>query len=177
MESMHEIVELKRINLATIPPIELRAKVAQRLAQVAIVSDPRPFSHQAFDPFRDVRHHHIGLSDEHGIGETVHLSGSPFTGVRALWESRGFPRWNVAIQVKSRRLSVSSPGLLKRPYRFFRSHAEASQCEDRGAHAVVGIGATADVPPRGTPEDRLAMWRVDRMRPRRRRCCTVSGNH
>jgi hypothetical protein len=42
MELMHEIVELKRIDLATIPPIELRAKVAQRLAHVAIVSGPRP---------------------------------------------------------------------------------------------------------------------------------------
>ena len=41
---MHKIVELERINFATIPAIELHAKLAEGFAQVAIVSDPRPFS-------------------------------------------------------------------------------------------------------------------------------------
>ena len=44
MESMHKIVELERINFATIPAIELRAKLVEGFTQVAIVSDPRPFS-------------------------------------------------------------------------------------------------------------------------------------
>ena len=44
LESMHNIVELERINFAAIPAIELRAKLAEGFAQVAIVSDPRPFS-------------------------------------------------------------------------------------------------------------------------------------
>ncbi len=44
MESMHKLVELERIYFATIPTIELRAKLAESFAQVAIVSDPRPLS-------------------------------------------------------------------------------------------------------------------------------------
>ena len=44
MESMHKIVELERINFAAIPAIELHAKLAEGFAQVAIMSDPRPFS-------------------------------------------------------------------------------------------------------------------------------------
>jgi len=44
MESMHKIVELERINFATFPTIEFRAKLAEGFTQVAIVSDPRPFS-------------------------------------------------------------------------------------------------------------------------------------
>jgi hypothetical protein len=44
MESMYKIVELERINFATIPTIELHAKLAQGLAQVAFVSDSSPFS-------------------------------------------------------------------------------------------------------------------------------------
>jgi len=41
---MHKIVELERINFATIPAVELHAKFAKSFTQVAIVSDPRPFS-------------------------------------------------------------------------------------------------------------------------------------
>ena len=59
---MHTIVELERINFATIPTVELGAKFTQGLAQVAIVSDARPFSNQAFDPFRDFLHRQIGVS-------------------------------------------------------------------------------------------------------------------
>ncbi len=44
MESMHKLVELERVNFATIPAIEFHAKLAEGFAQVAIVSDPRPFS-------------------------------------------------------------------------------------------------------------------------------------
>ena len=44
MESMHEIVELERIDFATFPTIELDAKLTQGFAQVAIMRDPRPFS-------------------------------------------------------------------------------------------------------------------------------------
>ena len=44
MESMHQIVELERIDFATIPTVELRAKLAEGFAQVAIVSDFCPFS-------------------------------------------------------------------------------------------------------------------------------------
>jgi len=44
MESMHKIVELEHINFATIPAIKLHAKLAEGFTQVAIVSDPRPFS-------------------------------------------------------------------------------------------------------------------------------------
>jgi len=39
--------------------------------------------------------------------------GSQFIGVRAPWESSGFWRRGVAIQIKSCRLSVGRPGLLK----------------------------------------------------------------
>jgi hypothetical protein len=62
MESMHKIVELKRINFATIPSIELRAKLAEGVAQVAIVSDPRPFSDEAFDLFRNFLHRFVWLT-------------------------------------------------------------------------------------------------------------------
>ena len=62
MESMHKLVEIERINFATVPTIELSTKFTQGLAQVAIVSDPRPFSNQAFEPFRDFLHDQIGLS-------------------------------------------------------------------------------------------------------------------
>jgi hypothetical protein len=44
MESMHKLVERERINFATIPAIELHAKLVEGVAQIAIVSDPRPFS-------------------------------------------------------------------------------------------------------------------------------------
>lgn len=44
MESMHEIVEFKRIDIATFPTIELDAKLTQGFAQFAIMSDLRPFS-------------------------------------------------------------------------------------------------------------------------------------
>jgi hypothetical protein len=44
MESMPELVELERINFATIPSIELHAELAEGFAQIAIVSDLRPFS-------------------------------------------------------------------------------------------------------------------------------------
>ena len=62
MESMHKIVELERIDFATFPTIELDAKLTQSLAQFAIMRDPRPFSNQTFDPFRDFLHVSIGLS-------------------------------------------------------------------------------------------------------------------
>ena len=62
MESMDKIIALEGIDFATTPTIELSAKVTQGLAQVAIVSDPRPFTNQAFDPFRSIRHLSIGLS-------------------------------------------------------------------------------------------------------------------
>ena len=48
----------------------------------------------------------------------------------------------MAIQIKSRRLSVGRPGLVKRPCRFSRGHAEATQRQYRGANTDVGIGAT-----------------------------------
>jgi hypothetical protein len=101
------------------------------------------------------------------------------------------------VQIKSRRLSVGRPGFLKRPCRFSRGHAEASQRRYRGANTDVGIGATFYVPARGTLEDRIGMCRVERMRPSnsssssrrpsrasmdrssrqyRRRCSTISGN-
>ena len=53
---MDKIVELERINFATIPAIKLRAKLAEGFTQVAIVSDPCPFSDQAFELFRNVMH-------------------------------------------------------------------------------------------------------------------------
>jgi hypothetical protein len=45
MESMHQIVEFERIDFTTNPAIELRAKLTEGFAQVAIVSDVRPFSY------------------------------------------------------------------------------------------------------------------------------------
>ncbi len=62
MESMHKIIELKRIDFATSPTIELDAKFTQSLAQFAIMRNPRPFSNQTFDPLRDFLHVSIGLS-------------------------------------------------------------------------------------------------------------------
>ena len=53
MESMHELVELERIDFAAIPTIELRAQHAEGCAQVSIMGDPRPFSNQASDPLRN----------------------------------------------------------------------------------------------------------------------------
>jgi hypothetical protein len=44
---MYKLVELERIDFATIPAIELFAKLAERLTQVAIVRDRRPFSDEA----------------------------------------------------------------------------------------------------------------------------------
>ena len=44
MESMHKLVQLERINFASIPAIELHAKLAEGFAQLTIVGDPRPFS-------------------------------------------------------------------------------------------------------------------------------------
>jgi len=54
----------------------------------------------------------------------------------------------VAVQIKSRRLSVGGPSLLKRPYRFSRGR------EYRGANTDVGIGATSYVPALRALEDR-----------------------
>ena len=56
MESVHEIVELERIDIATFPTIELDAKLTQGFAQFAIMRDPRPFSNETLDPFRDFLH-------------------------------------------------------------------------------------------------------------------------
>jgi hypothetical protein len=56
MESMYKLVECERIDFAPIPTIELHAKRAHGLAQVAFVSDLSPFSHQAFDSFRNFVH-------------------------------------------------------------------------------------------------------------------------
>jgi len=44
MESMHKLVQLERINFASIPAIELHAKLVEGFTQLTIVSDPRPFS-------------------------------------------------------------------------------------------------------------------------------------
>ncbi|MGH9385600.1 MAG: hypothetical protein ACRD2N_15060 [Vicinamibacterales bacterium] len=41
---MYQLVELERINFATIPTIELGAKLTEGPAQVAIMRDTRPFS-------------------------------------------------------------------------------------------------------------------------------------
>src|SRR5438128_1515766 len=49
MKTMHEIVKLECIYFTAIPPIKLNAELAQSLAQVTIVSDPCPFSYEAFD--------------------------------------------------------------------------------------------------------------------------------
>jgi hypothetical protein len=56
MESMHKFVELERIDFATIPAIELLAKLAEGLTQVAIVRDRRPFSDEPFEPFWNFLH-------------------------------------------------------------------------------------------------------------------------
>jgi hypothetical protein len=44
MESVHEIVEFERIDIATFPTSELGAKLTESFAQLALVRDPRPFS-------------------------------------------------------------------------------------------------------------------------------------
>jgi hypothetical protein len=56
MESMHKIVELEGVYFAALPTIELDAKLAQSLAQIAIVGDLGPFSNETLYSFRDVRH-------------------------------------------------------------------------------------------------------------------------
>jgi hypothetical protein len=74
---MHKIVELERINFATIPAIELHAKLAEGFTQVAIVRDPRPFSDQAFNPFRNFLHRFVWLTTvAHSRRSVVHISGS-----------------------------------------------------------------------------------------------------
>ena len=47
---MYEIVELERIDFATIPTVELGAKLTEGPAQVAILRDTRPVSNEAFEP-------------------------------------------------------------------------------------------------------------------------------
>jgi hypothetical protein len=56
MESMNELVELERIDFATIPTIELYAKLTKGFTQVAIVSNHRPFSDHTLDVFRNCPH-------------------------------------------------------------------------------------------------------------------------
>jgi hypothetical protein len=85
-------------------------------------------------------------------GSESHRAAS---GVRAPWESSGFCRRGVAIQIKFRLVAVGRPCLLKRSCLFSRDHAEASQRQYRGANADVGIGATSYAPARGTLEDRV----------------------
>jgi hypothetical protein len=59
---MHKIVELEGIYLATLPTIELDAKLTHSVAQIASVRDVGPFSNEALDPFGNVRHCLIHLS-------------------------------------------------------------------------------------------------------------------
>jgi hypothetical protein len=56
MKSVHTLVELERIDFTSVPTVELRAKLAQSLTQVAIMRYPRPFSNLAFEAFRDLFH-------------------------------------------------------------------------------------------------------------------------
>ena len=60
MESMHKIVEFERIDIATFPPIELDAQLAQGFPQFAIIRDPSPLSNETLDLFRDFLHSSMG---------------------------------------------------------------------------------------------------------------------
>ena len=56
MESVQEMVEFERVDIATFPTIELDAKLTQGFAQFAIMRDSRPFSNETLDSFRDFLH-------------------------------------------------------------------------------------------------------------------------
>ena len=59
---MHKLIELERINFASIPAIELHAKLVEGFAQIAIVSDSRPFSDQTFDLSWNLLHRFVWLT-------------------------------------------------------------------------------------------------------------------
>lgn len=59
---MHKLVELEGINFASIPPIELHAKLAEGFAQLTIVSDPRPLSDKTCDLFWNFLHRLVWLT-------------------------------------------------------------------------------------------------------------------
>src|SRR3989442_11137281 len=48
------LVQFERLNFSAVPSIELDAKLAQRSAEIAIVSDSRPLSDQPFHAFGSV---------------------------------------------------------------------------------------------------------------------------
>ena len=106
------------------------------------------------DGMREV-HRALDTTVDTSIAGSDPVYASLFIGVRAPWESSGFRRRSVAILVQSRRLSVSGPGLLKRPCRFSGGYAEASQRRNRGVHSDVGIGAAPDAPTRRIREGRV----------------------
>ena len=60
MESVHEIVEFGRVDIATFPTIELDAKLTQGFAQFSIMRDSRPFSNETLDSIRDFLHFVVG---------------------------------------------------------------------------------------------------------------------
>ena len=145
---------------------------------------------------RDDRRHRTAIPFRRSA-ESDRFSLQPVISVRALWESSGFRCRSVAIQVQSRRLSVRRPRLVKRPGRFSRGHAEASQRQNRGADTDVGPALRPTCPHAGHLKIGLATCFVERMRPgmssssarspsrslmgkssrqRRRGCCTISGN-
>jgi hypothetical protein len=62
MELVHEIVEFEHIDITAFPTIELHARLTQGFAQFAIVRDPRPFSNETLDPFRDFLHSLVSSS-------------------------------------------------------------------------------------------------------------------
>jgi hypothetical protein len=49
VELVDVMIQLERVDLATVQAIELSAKVGQRTAEIAIVRNPRPLPDKAFD--------------------------------------------------------------------------------------------------------------------------------
>jgi len=56
MELMNQIVEIRSGDFAALPSVEVRPKSEESLSELPIVSDGRPFSNQAFQVLRRIRH-------------------------------------------------------------------------------------------------------------------------
>jgi hypothetical protein len=53
---MNQVVQIYGGDFATLPPFELRPKLAESISELSIVSDGRPFSNQPLQGLRRIRH-------------------------------------------------------------------------------------------------------------------------
>ena len=56
MELMNQVVEICGCDFSALPPVELRPKFKESMAELSIVSDGRPFSNETFHGFRRIFH-------------------------------------------------------------------------------------------------------------------------